>query len=57
MTFEFLYETDNDDDAGYRVIEAASMEAAIAIFKAQAIAEGARVVVSAIRGRASGREG
>ena len=46
----FIYETDNDNDDGCRTIVAASMPAAIAIFKAQITAEGQTVSVSTIRG-------
>jgi len=51
----FIYETDNDNDDGCRTILAASMlaasmPAAIAIFKAQITAEGQTVSVSTIRG-------
>ena len=46
----FIYETNNDDDDGCRTIFAASMPAAIAIFKAQITAEGQTVSVSTIRG-------
>jgi hypothetical protein len=38
--FGFLYHTEDENDDGYRVIEAANMEAAKAINKAQIIAEG-----------------
>ena len=40
QTFEFIYETDNDDDDGYRVITAENIQAAKDAFKAQTIAEG-----------------
>jgi hypothetical protein len=46
----FIYETNNDDDDGCRTILAASMPAAIAMFKAQITAEGQTVSVSTIRG-------
>lgn len=51
-TFQFVYETDRDEDDGYRVIEAENIQAAKDAFKAQMIAEGQRVVVHAIRGKA-----
>jgi hypothetical protein len=44
-----LGSTDNDNDDGCRTILAASMPAAIAIFKAQITAEGQTVSVSTIR--------
>jgi hypothetical protein len=38
--YGFLYHTEDENDDGYRVIEAENMEAAKAINKAQIIAEG-----------------
>lgn len=38
--YGFLYHTEDENDDGYRVIEAPTMEAAKAINKAQIIAEG-----------------
>lgn len=49
FNYLFIYETDNNDDDGCRIIRSDSMPAAIAIFKAQVSSEGQTVVVHAIR--------
>lgn len=38
--FAFIYQTENDNDDGYRVIDADNMESAKAEMKAQIMAEG-----------------
>ena len=40
MTFDAFYYTDNEADDGYRVIEAANLQDAKAVLKAQMAAEG-----------------
>jgi hypothetical protein len=40
MTFEAIYYTDNENDDGYRVIEATDLQDAKAVLKAQMEAEG-----------------